>query len=240
MNYFEQYAAVNDLSPAGRRKYWPGYRVLFAPLLPRRKDSRILDIGCGAGLFLEWLAATGFTNAVGIDIDPGQVKFARSLGQNAVLVEDPVAWLRTQEPFAAVFMSDVMEHLAEDQLDTLLGAIRQSLEKDGRLIVRVPNATSVTSLWVRYADVTHKRLYTAESLSFVLHGAGFEPVRIMAGETWRPRSLRDAILIGGRAVVRAAMRAALVCELARPGLKIPLCQNLVAVASLSDNDPQRK
>lgn len=235
MNYFEHYAAVNDLSPAGRRKYWRGYRTHFALFLPQRKDSRILDIGCGVGLFLEWLAATGFTNAVGIDVDAGQVKFARSIGQHAIVAEDPIAWLRMQEPFGAIFMSDVMEHLPEDQLLTLLRAIRESLEQGGKLIARVPNATSVTSLWVRYSDVTHKRLYTSESLSFVLHEAGFEDVSILDGETWRPRSVRDAVLIGGRAVVRAAMRAALVCELARPGLSIPLCQNLLAIASVADN-----
>jgi SAM-dependent methyltransferase len=238
MNYFDHYAALNNLSPEGRRQYWRGYRVHFAPLLPRQKDSRILDLGCGAGLLLEWLGAMGFTNTVGIDVDPGQAAFARSIGQNAVVVEDPVAWLERQEPFGAVFMSDVLEHLPEDQIQPLLGAIRASLEKAGSLIVRVPNATSVTSLWMRYMDVTHKRLYTSESLRFVLHEGGFENVRILQAETWRPRSLRDAILIGGRAMVRAAMRVALVSELARPGLGIPLCQNLLAVASVTDNGAQ--
>jgi SAM-dependent methyltransferase len=235
MNYFDHYAAVNDLAPEGRRKYWRGYRIHFGPFLPPRKDARILDIGCGAGLFLEWLGNEGFTNVAGVDLDPGQVRFARSIGQNAILVEDPVPWLKGREPFDAVFMSDVLEHLSEEQLQTLLRAIRASLGKGGKLIVRVPNATSVTSMWVRYSDVTHKRLYTGESLRFVLREAGFEQVGIVAGETWRPRSMRDAVLIGGRALVRAAMRAALVCELARPGLSIPLCQNLLGVASAMDN-----
>src|SRR3989442_10586296 len=43
------------------------YSSNYAPYLPDKKDARILDVGCGAGHFLYFLKARGYTAMTGID-----------------------------------------------------------------------------------------------------------------------------------------------------------------------------
>lgn len=47
------------------------------------KDSKILDLGCGAGYFLSKLAAEGFTNAEGITADKTDLACCAGIGVNA-------------------------------------------------------------------------------------------------------------------------------------------------------------
>jgi 2-polyprenyl-3-methyl-5-hydroxy-6-metoxy-1,4-benzoquinol methylase len=47
----------------------------YDPYLPKNKDARILDFGCGIGHFLYFLNKMGYSNFVGIDISPQQVAF---------------------------------------------------------------------------------------------------------------------------------------------------------------------
>jgi len=57
--YFEHYETLNDLSDQGRMLRWPDYHACFSSILPKDTMVRILDVGCGAGLFLEWLSVLG-------------------------------------------------------------------------------------------------------------------------------------------------------------------------------------
>lgn len=41
------------------------------------KDDRILEVGCGTGLFGYWLRNQGYQNYVGVDIRPELIKIAR-------------------------------------------------------------------------------------------------------------------------------------------------------------------
>ena len=87
-------------------------------LLPR--GSRALDFGCGEGLLIEKLRDIGIT-AIGWDADREAVRLGRRLGNEvwhgrirSVVVD----------AFNAVFVLDVLEHVAEDEfqetVDTLL------------------------------------------------------------------------------------------------------------------------
>ena len=231
MNYLDRYSVFNDLSPEGRRQSWRAYDLHFAAMLPSSSDARILDIGCGAGLLLEWLSQRmGFVNVTGIDIDGGQVGFAREIGQNALLVEDVVSWLATQPAFHTIFMTDVLEHVTDREVAAYLEAIRCNLNDDGVLIIRVPNALSPTASWSLFHDPTHLRLYTVESLVGALRDAGFANVEIIPSESWRPASIKESLLLLSRACLRLVKRLEYRLELGRALSTHPLSQNLLAVA----------
>lgn len=44
------------------------------------KDSKILDLGCGPGYFLDWLKANEYTNYAGVTLSPGDVSLCESKG----------------------------------------------------------------------------------------------------------------------------------------------------------------
>ncbi len=100
--------------------------------------ARVLEVGCGTGLFTERFAATG-ANLTAIDIsedllafargrrlDPAQVRFMRGRFED----------LRGEPPFDAVIGSSVLHHL---DLDDALDTARLLLRPGGYLSFAEPN-----------------------------------------------------------------------------------------------------
>lgn len=235
--YFDHYSRGYKLTPDGRRLAWHEFKGNFRALLPANKGARILDFGCGAGLILEWLAAEGFKNAEGVDLDPGQIQFAQSLGLNVRLVDADISWLGTVEKFDVVMLTDVLEHIPPGSDLALLGALRNALKPEGRLIIRVPNANSSFEGRYRYIDPTHHRSYTEESLWYDLHRSGFRAIEIKTGDVWWPRTLREllrmAVLSCFRAIRRLETLAEFGFEVSR---QMPISLTLIAIASMQGAD----
>jgi len=232
--YFEHYARVNDLSPTGRKCTWRYYDALFSSSLPDERHSRILDFGCGAGVFVEWLVRDKkYTNVVGIDRDDGQVSFATKLGLPVLLVKDGARWLIEQQSFDLIVVNDVLEHIPAPAHTTLLDTLRSKLSCSGLIVFRVPNANSAFAARYRYIDSTHARSYTETSLAHELSCAGFTNIQISA-EPWLPSlTARGALRMLGLCVTRGWRRLEAVAELGSPGLSIPLSLNLIATCRSS-------
>lgn len=104
---------------------------------------RVLDAGCGPGLYAEELVARG-AEVVGFDESPEMVRLARRrLGERFdVRVHDldhPLDWL-DDEGFDAALMALVLPHV-----DDRLGALRELwrvLRPGGRLVVSTHHPTS--------------------------------------------------------------------------------------------------
>lgn len=232
MDYFEHhYALVNDLSPEGRRKTWFDLRLLYDRWLPFDRNARILDLGCGAGILLEWLRDDrGFSQTIGLDLSEGQVKFARSLGLNVEQNSSPAQWLSTQQPFDVIFLVDVLEHLSSDDATKILRVIAASLRPGGRVILRVPNANSSFASRYRYIDATHERSYTEVSLRSQLLEAGLMDIEIRDDDIWAVRSVAGVARVAAKAVARTFRRLSAAGEFGPDGLRLPLSLNLLATA----------
>lgn len=144
-----------------------------------RRDSRILDVGCGRGDLLHDLADAGFTQLLGIDpfapeaVLHGDPPIRRtSLGELAATSADP---------FDLVMFHHALEHI-DDQVGTLQAAAAL-LASDGRILVRVPLAGS--EAWTRYREhwvqldaPRHVVLHTVESLRLTGARAGLTLERV--------------------------------------------------------------
>jgi ubiquinone biosynthesis O-methyltransferase len=106
----------------------------------RPADSlRVLDVGCGNGSELALpLARLGF-QVTGIDIHAPSIEHARQLGVSVTNLSYVCGRVEELEspPYDAVILSEVLEHLREPRL--LLSAALQHLNKNGLIIVTVPN-----------------------------------------------------------------------------------------------------
>lgn len=131
-----------ELSPAfGER-----FRV-WTTLFDRyvRPGDRVLDLGCGSGVFSRYLAGRG-CQVVGIDGSPAMI----ALGEQKAAPAHPVRYLVQTLPLAnltdvgtqdVIVASSLLEYM--DDMDALLGQARLLLRPGGLLIASVPNNVSL-------------------------------------------------------------------------------------------------
>ncbi len=237
MDYFEHYRRVNDLSEKGRRSHWKPYDKTVGLFLPTDPDATIVDVGCGAGILLEWLKARGYGYARGIDIDADQVAFCSQLGVQAEQVMDAALWLADKRnEIDLLIIKDVLEHVSNDQVKEILLAAKAALKPNGVLYIAVPNAaSSFASLW-RYVDITHMRSYSDVVLRTEIERAGFDVTAVRDDDTWAIGSLAGILRLTLRTMFRFVRRLEALGEFGFNGLKIPLGLNLVMVAKPSDEE----
>jgi 2-polyprenyl-3-methyl-5-hydroxy-6-metoxy-1,4-benzoquinol methylase len=95
----------------------------------------ILDVGCGTGNFLSFAERRGL-RAVGVDVEPHAVAAARSRGLDSHQIDDLNA-LSADEPFDALTMWDVIEHVV-DPYDTVR-ALLPRVRPGGTLMFETPD-----------------------------------------------------------------------------------------------------
>ena len=145
--------------------------------------KKVLDFGCGRGVFLTAAAELSSFSA-GVEPVPG---LRQSLTERGIVCGERLEDLYSNDPvrpgfFDTVVMFHVLEHLENPLVE--LAQIREAMVKSGHLIVEVPHANSLLSelsdnffrfnLWSQ-----HLVLHTRSSLEKTLKKAGFTSVRIL-------------------------------------------------------------
>lgn len=235
MSYFNHYQRVNDLSEEGRRSHWRPFARTIGHFLPVDKNARIVDVGCGAGILLEWLSAQGFSNARGLDSDRGQIDYCLSMELHAEHTHDTAMSLAAFEDIDLVILKDVLEHVSVDEVDCLLSAARKALAPGGRVYVSVPNAAASFSGYWLYNDPTHFRSYTKSVLELQLLEAGFKIVHEGTDDNFAFSSAMGVARLVVRSVFRFFRRLEALGEFGSDGLRMPLGLNLVMVAEVDDS-----
>jgi SAM-dependent methyltransferase len=171
--------------------FYEGHQIPFYLLsrLPKNKEAKILDIGCGLGQFLRSLKEDhAYREVLGLDLSPEALQFCKSQNLDVYQLDesgDFEQWLAFnpdwKERFDFITMSHVLEHIPKERIISSLKTIRKMLKKDGKasLMIMVPNAQSATDCYWAYEDFTHSCLFTAGSLIYVLKSAGFEVVELV-------------------------------------------------------------
>jgi 2-polyprenyl-3-methyl-5-hydroxy-6-metoxy-1,4-benzoquinol methylase len=108
--------------------------------LPER--GRVVDVGCGFGLFALYFAAThpGLTIR-GIDLDEARIAMAQRaaarLGlRNASFERGDATRLNFDEPVDGVYMLDIIHHVPRSAVQPLVETIAGALASDGILVVK--------------------------------------------------------------------------------------------------------
>ncbi len=151
---------------------------------------RILDVGCGEGVFLDLARAAG-AEVVGVDASAAAAGRCAARGHqvevgDAVEVLDRLVAARQQ--FDGVFLSHLVEHLPATAVASLLAAAAQLLAIDGRLVVVTPNARNLIVLSeVFWLDPTHVRPYPRLLLERLGAALGLRTVASYDDPASRPR-----------------------------------------------------
>ena len=122
------------------------WRWYFGSFLPRDKEAKILDIGCGNGGFVYWLQSLGYKNSEGIDISEEQIGMARNLGIPNIECADLVEFLKSKDKvYDIIFARDIIEHFKKEEIINILSLIFNSLKKGGGSSYSSPKCTK--SIW---------------------------------------------------------------------------------------------
>ena len=138
------------------------------------KDSRVVDLGCGAGELLLAFKGLGFNELCGCDLSEEQIELARTITPN-VAVENLFDYLgnQPQASIDIVTLFDVIEHLTRQESFDLFRLIHDKLRDGGILIGHVPNGLSPFVGHVYFGDPTHEWCPTPLSMNTMLEVSGF-------------------------------------------------------------------
>jgi predicted TPR repeat methyltransferase len=157
--------------------------MMYSAILGRIPQGKpILDLGCGSGVLLGWLAQQSGASALGIDGSAGQVEAARVCSPYLdIRRADALPFLRDHPAeFGAIFCMDVLEHQATlDECLELVEVSQEALAMGGAFVCKVPNGANLTGSHLRYLDLTHERAFTSSSVLQLLEAAGLEECEII-------------------------------------------------------------
>lgn len=144
--------------------------------LPGHGGLSILDVGCFAGTFLSLLDETNFSRQVGVDILPEQVAYANEHYatdfRRFVPIENVTDIHDLGETFDCVTAIEVIEHLHEDVIESLIANVASCLNPGGRFVLSTPNYASawplVEILLNRFSDVSYEEQHVTKLNAFTL------------------------------------------------------------------------
>jgi len=151
---------------------------LIESLYPRK--GNLLDIGCGAGFFLNCANERGW-NCHGLEILPEYIKYAQeNFALNNIRLEsldDSLTY--DANTFDVITLWDLIEHL-RNPVDCLK-KIHHVLKPGGLLVMWTPNVKNAVLLkekWTGYKILQHFYFFSGDSLKNMLEKAGFKIVRL--------------------------------------------------------------
>jgi SAM-dependent methyltransferase len=148
--------------------------------------SRVLDLGCGRGEFLQLLKQRG-VDGLGVDADEEMIEAVRAKGLNAQRGEVHDFLKKHADQFDGIFAAHLIEHMPSEQFVELTRLAARALRPGGRLILVTPNPHNLSmQLHEFWRDLQHVRFYSPEIVRWVVHEAGLKDIEV--GENARYRS----------------------------------------------------
>jgi len=123
--------------------YQVALRILLRHL-PKKKEVRVLDLGCGDGVFLFLLHQWGITDLIGVDLDlialrlARQQLAARSIDRLTLLCADAYRLPLREECIDGFVALEIIEHLS--QPERVLREIARVLRSEGVVVMTTPYA----------------------------------------------------------------------------------------------------
>ena len=182
--------------------------ALYARLLPKDKESTIVEVGSGDGWFLKLCNRLGYTNVTAVDFRARE-KFSEVCGAlpsiRAENLNGSIGEHFGVRPGACDFfhLSHVIEHIPKYGLLYAIDAIYRTLKPNGRILVRTPNMEGPFALSCYYVTLAHEYGFVGSNLWSILHLCGFDEAEFYSEG---PNNIRERVGIALRAPYLAAAR----------------------------------
>ncbi len=144
------------------------------------ENGSLLDIGCGAGFFLDEARKFGW-NVRGIDTSEISADYGQKKLKLEITIADFLNYEFRESKFKVITLLQVIEHLSDSKL--MLRKIYKLLEPNGLLCVATPNIKSYLAQ-VMHKDFTymippeHVVFYSIDTLRKLLSNIGYKIIKI--------------------------------------------------------------
>ncbi len=134
--------------------------------------QRVLDLGCGVGIFLDCLRRSGLS-ALGVERDPVIAEYGRGMGLE-IKTADALDYVETVGgQFDGVYCSHFVEHLNFSGVEKLIGGIANALKPGGIAVFTFPDPESIRSQLLGFwRDPEHVRFYHPDLITALASSFG--------------------------------------------------------------------
>jgi 2-polyprenyl-3-methyl-5-hydroxy-6-metoxy-1,4-benzoquinol methylase len=196
----------------GQRVAFQRFVMPFLDGLP--KNASILDLGCGDGSLLAYLAEQGYQNCHGVDCSREQVAIAAARGVSAEAGNLFDELGRRDSDCDLILAIDIIEHMTKPELARLGRLVAWALKPGGRFAVQTPNGEGLSHGNIVYGDLTHETIFNESSITQFFRVFGFEQITVReAGPI--PHSVFGLVRYVGWRVLRLATQAASLIQTGR-------------------------
>jgi 2-polyprenyl-3-methyl-5-hydroxy-6-metoxy-1,4-benzoquinol methylase len=204
------------------------FRAEILPLIPKNKEIKLLDIGCGFGSLINLLKKEGYSNLKGIDLSESQVKIAHDFGmKNEIEVNDISKYLIDKEDYFDVITGiDIIEHFSKDELIELLSTLKKSLKKGGIAIFRTPNNDAPFATVFANGDFTHENYMNSSSATQLSLSMGFTNIEVNSSHLQVEGAVKEIIRKLTWAIISAYIKLILFAS-ARSSKNVLLSPNMI-------------
>jgi 2-polyprenyl-3-methyl-5-hydroxy-6-metoxy-1,4-benzoquinol methylase len=143
------------------------------------KSGRILDLGCGRGIFLKLLKENGF-EPIGVEMDEAMYETTRKRGFVVTKAEATHYLEADRGKYDGIFASHIIEHMPIEQGKKFIELLKSHLTTNGVAIIVTPRPGSLWATENFWLDTTHVRPYPLELIKQLLApleivASGIEP-----------------------------------------------------------------
>lgn len=166
------------------KDYLDHFRKIADFIIPeiKKKDAKIIDIGCSTGALLSVLKERGYENLLGVDPSESCVKTVKCLYSIKSKISN-ISDLSTNEKFDVIILSAVLEHLVD--FDGALNKINLILKDDGVLFLEIPDAERFEKFIFtpfQQFSIEHINYFTENSIKNLLLKFAMQIVKIEKSE----------------------------------------------------------
>lgn len=170
-------SAEDHIADELRKRLYARYHL--KKILPVIRSGELLEIGAGAGFFLNEAEALGFT-PYGLEFNPIQAEYIRS-ELKIPCEESPLSrTVFNRKKFDLIYHCDVISHLFDPVNDFQI--MHDLLNDEGVLVFETGNYAEMNPGYYKYIDSfmypDHLFFFSVKNLEQLLDRSGFEMVRI--------------------------------------------------------------
>lgn len=162
LSEYKNYPAVK-----GELSEKPFYENRYAPIFYEVPEkSKVLDVGCNDGVFMELLRDKRQCDVYGVDVSEVALEEAKKRNLNVQLADGETLPF-DDKSFDVVILMEVLSHLHDP--DKVLKEIRRVLKKNGVLLGSCPHKNLETYAWEDKR--MHRRYFDQSELHTILEGS---------------------------------------------------------------------
>lgn len=174
-----------------------------------KQKGKILDLGCGAGDFLDVFKSDSF-DLYGVEPNLQGYSLSSKKIKGRIFKDGLINCGFTKDYFDAVTLWHVFEHLDNPKQE--LNEIKRILAADGLLFISVPNANSIGfkmsgGQWFHMDSPRHLYNYTPATLGNLLNKSGFRVVKMVFPSFEYPLDFYHSMLnkLGENGIIRVLL-----------------------------------